>query len=224
MSWLVHNFWLIPALPLFAAGQQSSGTECRQKVAHGVSRGFDDCNTMSPGGAKELWHTHSPVFWSISSSAQRSDRPRAYPRLFARQAGAGGIHWKGESQLGQVGSQAVFESLGFLVAGWLFSFQREPFAEAGGPRLYCEPGRTSSEALFQRGVDCLAQEARDRIRRTISLGVAMKAAIIFSVAPPGLILFARSNPRLTPWATFCRRSAAGFRRHHAAGRFKGTPQ
>src|SRR5438034_509454 len=127
MSWLVHNLWLIPALPLFAAGQQSSGTECRQKVAHGVSRGFDGRNTMSPGGAKE------------SSCA----------------------HWRNLS------------------------------------------GTSNG------------------IRR---IGMSTPALDLFLSPLPGLDLFLRVFPRLTPWATFCRRSAALHHRHPAARRIEGTPQ
>ena len=51
MTWLVPNLWLIPALPLAAAGV--TGAERREKVAHGVSRGNAAGNKTSPGGASE---------------------------------------------------------------------------------------------------------------------------------------------------------------------------
>ena len=57
MRWIVKNLWLISALPLRAAGLTAlacTGTECRQKVAHGVSRGYRVENIASPGGAKEF--------------------------------------------------------------------------------------------------------------------------------------------------------------------------
>ena len=42
-DWIVKNLWLIPALPMLAAGlsalAQRAGAERRQMVAHGVSRG-----------------------------------------------------------------------------------------------------------------------------------------------------------------------------------------
>jgi len=57
MYWIARNLWLIPALPALAAVlsafAQSAGTECRQKVAHGVSRGHRVGDFVSPGGAKE---------------------------------------------------------------------------------------------------------------------------------------------------------------------------
>src|SRR5205823_9970614 len=43
--------WLIPALPLLAAG--GVGAERREEVAHGVSRGIAAGNRISPGGASE---------------------------------------------------------------------------------------------------------------------------------------------------------------------------
>jgi len=57
MPWIVQNLWLIPALPILAAGlsalARSAGAERRRMVAHGVSRGFDVGNKSSPGGAIE---------------------------------------------------------------------------------------------------------------------------------------------------------------------------
>ena len=57
MTWTVQNLWLIPALPLLAAGvsalAHSAGAERRQMVAHGASRGSGVENIPSPGGAKE---------------------------------------------------------------------------------------------------------------------------------------------------------------------------
>ena len=43
--------WLIPALPLLAAG--GAGAERREEAAHGVSRGIAAGNRISPGGASE---------------------------------------------------------------------------------------------------------------------------------------------------------------------------
>lgn len=51
MTWLVPNRWLIPALPLLAAGV--TGAERREEVAHGVSRGIAAEKRTSPGGALE---------------------------------------------------------------------------------------------------------------------------------------------------------------------------
>ena len=45
---IVPYLWLIPALPLLAAGE--TGAKRRQKVAHGVSRGTEIKNSPSPGG------------------------------------------------------------------------------------------------------------------------------------------------------------------------------
>ena len=53
MNWLVQNLWLIPALPLLAAGLSISGAERRQPVAHGVSRGIEIGSTVSSVGAAE---------------------------------------------------------------------------------------------------------------------------------------------------------------------------
>ena len=57
MPWIVKNLWLIPALPLLAAGLSALahpvGTECREMVAHGVSHGYCAVNILSPVGAKE---------------------------------------------------------------------------------------------------------------------------------------------------------------------------
>jgi hypothetical protein len=65
MPWIVKNLWLIPALPILAAGlsapAHSLGAERRQTVAHGASRGLGVQNTISPGGAKESWPTHLPI-------------------------------------------------------------------------------------------------------------------------------------------------------------------
>jgi len=65
MAWIVQNLWLIPALPMLAAGlsalARSAGTECRQKVTHGDSRASSVKNASSPGGAKESWRTRSPI-------------------------------------------------------------------------------------------------------------------------------------------------------------------
>jgi hypothetical protein len=55
MTWTVQTLWLIPALPLLAAGLRappvSAGAERRQKVAHGVSRGAAVKDVTSPAGA-----------------------------------------------------------------------------------------------------------------------------------------------------------------------------
>ncbi len=51
MPWIVQNLWLIPALPVLAAG--GAGAERREKVAHGVSRGIPSQMKTSPGGASE---------------------------------------------------------------------------------------------------------------------------------------------------------------------------
>jgi hypothetical protein len=54
MNWAVQNLWLIPALPLLAAGLSAlSGAERRQPVAHGVSRGIRVHNVISSVGAIE---------------------------------------------------------------------------------------------------------------------------------------------------------------------------
>ena len=63
--WIVQNLWLIPALPMLAAGSsalaQWAGAERRQMVAHGDSRGSRMKKQPSPGGAKVSWPTHSPI-------------------------------------------------------------------------------------------------------------------------------------------------------------------
>ena len=51
MNWIAQNLWLVPALPLLAAG--GAGAERREEVAHGVSRGNAAGNRTSPGGASE---------------------------------------------------------------------------------------------------------------------------------------------------------------------------
>jgi hypothetical protein len=57
MPWIVKNLWLIPALPILAAGlsalARSAGAERRETVAHGASRGYGVVNIISPGGATE---------------------------------------------------------------------------------------------------------------------------------------------------------------------------
>ncbi|PYJ97362.1 MAG: hypothetical protein DME23_15920 [Verrucomicrobia bacterium] len=57
MPWIIQNLWLIPALLILAAAlsalAHAAGAERREKVAHGVSRGFRGSNTSSPGGASE---------------------------------------------------------------------------------------------------------------------------------------------------------------------------
>ena len=57
MPWIVKYLWLIPALPILAAGlgaiPQLAGAERRQTVAHGVSRGYCGPIMPSPGGAVE---------------------------------------------------------------------------------------------------------------------------------------------------------------------------
>jgi len=55
MTWIAQNLWLIPALPLLAAGlalvAPLAGAERRQKVAHGASRGAGKTKySTSPGG------------------------------------------------------------------------------------------------------------------------------------------------------------------------------
>ncbi len=57
MPRIVKNLWLIPALPMLAAGLSAfpygSGAERRQTIAHGVSRGSGVETRRSPGGAEE---------------------------------------------------------------------------------------------------------------------------------------------------------------------------
>ncbi len=57
MTWIAKNLWLIPFLPMLAAGisalTRPTGAERRQMVAHGVSRGYRSADITSPGGAKE---------------------------------------------------------------------------------------------------------------------------------------------------------------------------
>ena len=54
MNSLVQYLWLIPALPLLAAGlSASAGAERRQPVAHGASRGIKVRNRISSVGAKD---------------------------------------------------------------------------------------------------------------------------------------------------------------------------
>ena len=52
MNWIVQNLWLIARAPVPTAAH-SSGAERRQRVAHGVSRGFPRAKRQSPGGATE---------------------------------------------------------------------------------------------------------------------------------------------------------------------------
>jgi hypothetical protein len=51
MTWIAQNLWLIPVLPLAAAG--GTGAERRKTVAHGVSHGIPVRNKISPVGAIE---------------------------------------------------------------------------------------------------------------------------------------------------------------------------
>ncbi len=54
MSRIEEYLWLIPALPLLAAGlSASAGAERRQPVAHGASRGIKVRNRISSVGAKD---------------------------------------------------------------------------------------------------------------------------------------------------------------------------
>lgn len=53
MTSIVNYLWLIPALPLLAAGLSALGAERRQPVAHGVSRGIEVRNVVSSVGAAE---------------------------------------------------------------------------------------------------------------------------------------------------------------------------
>src|SRR5439155_11582225 len=53
MTSIVPNLRVIPALPLLAAASRRTGTECRQRVAHGASRGLMGIWGTSPGGALE---------------------------------------------------------------------------------------------------------------------------------------------------------------------------
>lgn len=56
-SWIIKNLWLIPVLPMLAAGFRAlvrqAGAERRQTVAHDVSRGYSCESASSPGGAAE---------------------------------------------------------------------------------------------------------------------------------------------------------------------------
>ena len=55
MSGIVENLRLVPPPAIWAAEfsalARSAGAERRQKVAHGVSRGAEIKNSVSPGGA-----------------------------------------------------------------------------------------------------------------------------------------------------------------------------
>jgi hypothetical protein len=58
MNWLVQNLWLIPELPLLAAGLSASrihppGAERREMVAHGVRRGTGVESGTSSVGATQ---------------------------------------------------------------------------------------------------------------------------------------------------------------------------
>jgi hypothetical protein len=74
--WIVKTLWLILALPMLAAGLSAlarlAGTEGRQAVAHGASRGDHVANNTSPGGAKGLGRMFSkfvrrvPIEWTLS--------------------------------------------------------------------------------------------------------------------------------------------------------------
>jgi len=57
MNWIDPNRWLIPGLVV----RCTTGTKCRQTVAHGTSRGFSRPNTISPEGAKEAWLIRLPI-------------------------------------------------------------------------------------------------------------------------------------------------------------------
>jgi hypothetical protein len=76
MPWIVKDLWLIPVLPILAAGLTALarivGAERRQPVAHGVSRGYHVANNTSPVGAKcpgKMFPTFVrgvPIEWTLS--------------------------------------------------------------------------------------------------------------------------------------------------------------
>jgi hypothetical protein len=65
--WIVKTLWLISALPMLAAGLSAlarlAGTECRQAVAHGASRGDWITEKASPGASEEIFQ---PVSESVT--------------------------------------------------------------------------------------------------------------------------------------------------------------
>lgn len=158
---------------------------------------------------------HSGTEWN-SADRQRPDRSRSHPCHAFAEALDFRNRGESEGQFFRLGSPRVSKPPGLRVANRLRSIQRQLFCEANGLRLHRGSGRASSKVFLQRGADCLPQEARDSIRRTIRFRMSACASSRFLPPLTGLGRVAPSNPRLAPWAKFWRCSAASTPRLRAS--------
>src|SRR5690349_8717975 len=108
-----------------------------------------------------------------------------------------------------MGSQNVSHAIHICMAGRLCGVWSKRLSKAGCFGLHRRPGGAPSKSFVQGGIHFLSKEARNRIRRKISLGMNAVMSQHFLLSPlPGLGLFCRLDPRLTPWANVLRHSVA----------------
>ena len=162
------------------------------------------------------WGAQGPVVSLHGWHPSRARRNSVAHQAHAVRGRLGGRHAdhlvrtrrKTEGELFRLGSSGIFRPWHLRLADWLRRVQRQPFAEASRFELHRQPGGASSQAHLQGGVGYVPEEARDRLRRAIHL--RMNARLTKPILSPltGLGWLAHSLPRLTPWATICRRAAA----------------
>lgn len=139
---------------------------------------------------------------------QRTNGPRSHSCVTAGEARTSRNYRKGEGEFIGLDSQRVSTATDVFLASRLFGVQREPFPKTNDSRLHRQTGGAPSKGVLQGRVDCVPQEARNRIRREISVGMS-HIILECSLSPlTGLDLLCSCNPRLAPWATLYRRSAA----------------
>lgn len=151
---------------------------------------------------------HHPRTWRYSVTHQRPGRSHSYSHLVACKDRALRTCRQSEGQFQRLGSPRVPRQVVVRRANGLCGVHGQPLTKVIRLGLHLEPGRTPSQGFFQGGACCFPQEARNRIQREIFVGMNIGLHQSFLSPLKGLGLLCRVAPRLTPWATVSRCSAA----------------